>query len=80
MGCLAITFKIEKYNTLFSFGKFYIYFFLLKTIEVSNDLMNLEEITMPAFIDYKHNYRKLDKHCRSITFGSFVEMTFGTCI
>ena len=35
---------------------------------------------MPAFIDYKHNYRKVDEHSRFISILSFVVMTFGTCV
>ena len=50
----------------------------LTTIEMSNDLMNLKEIAMPAFIDYVHNYRKVDEHSRSISIWSFVVMIFGT--
>ena len=44
----------------------------LTTIDISNDLMNLIEIAMPAFIDYKHNDRKVDEHGRSISIWSFV--------
>ena len=46
----------------------------LTTIEISNDLMNLREIAMPAFIDYVHNYRKVDEHCGSVSSWSFVVM------
>ena len=35
---------------------------------------------MPTFIDYVHNYRKVDEHRRSISTWSFVVMLFGTCI
>ena len=52
----------------------------LTTIEISNDLMNLREIDMPAFIDYVHNYRKVDEHGGSISSWSFVVMIFGTCV
>ena len=52
----------------------------LTTIEISSDLMNLREIAMPAFIDYVHNYRKVDEHGGSISNWSFVVMIFGTCV
>ena len=42
--------------------------------------MNLIEIAMPAFIDYGHNYRKVDEHSGSISIWSFVVMVFGTCV
>ena len=35
---------------------------------------------MPAFIDYVHNYRKVDEHSGSISNWSFVVMIFGTCV
>ena len=35
---------------------------------------------MPAFIDYVHNYRKVDEHGGSIFNWSFVVMIFGTCV
>ena len=35
---------------------------------------------MPAFIDYVHNYRKVDEHGGSISIWSFVAMIFGTCV
>ena len=35
---------------------------------------------MPAFINYVHNYRKVDKHGRLISIWSFVVMIFGTCV
>ena len=35
---------------------------------------------MPAFIDYVHNYRKVDEHGGSISNWSFVVMIFGTCV
>ena len=46
-------------------------------IEISNDVMNLKEIAMPALIDYMHNYRNVDEHSGSISFWSFVVMIFG---
>ena len=42
--------------------------------------MNLKEIAMPAFIDYVHNYRKVDEHSGSISIWSFVVMIFGQCV
>ena len=35
---------------------------------------------MPAFIDYVHNYRKVDEHGGSIFIWSFVVMIFGACV
>ena len=35
---------------------------------------------MPAFIDYVHNYRKVDEHSGSISIWSFVVMIFGQCV
>ena len=35
---------------------------------------------MPAFIDYVHNYRKVDEHGRSISIWFFVVMLLGTCV
>ena len=52
----------------------------LTSIEISNDFMNLRDIAMPAFIDYVHNYRKVDEHGGSISIGSFVMVIFGTYV
>ena len=52
----------------------------LTTFEILNDLINLREIAMPAFIDYVHNYGKEDEHSGSISIWSFVVMVFGTCV
>ena len=35
---------------------------------------------MPSFIDYVHNYRKVDELGGSISIWSFVVMIFGTCV
>ena len=52
----------------------------MTSIEISNDLMNSIEIAVPAFIDYVHNYKKVDEHSGSISIWSFVVMIFGTCV
>ena len=69
-----------RYQIIVSSIKFRKGFANLTTIEISNDLMNLREIAMPAFIDYVHNYRKVDEHGGSISIWSFVVMIFGTCV
>ena len=35
---------------------------------------------MPAFIDYVHNYRKVDEHSGSISIRSFDVVIFSTCV
>ena len=42
--------------------------------------MKLQEITMPAFIDYVYNYKKVDKHSGSFSIWLFVVMIFDICV
>ena len=49
-------------------------------IEITDNLKNLKEISMPAFVDYVHNYRKIDVQSKSVSVWTYVITIFSTCV
>lgn len=52
----------------------------LPSLEIPDKLKNLREIPMPSFIDYVHNYRKVDIKGKSLSLWAWIIIIFSTFI
>ena len=50
------------------------------SVEITDDLKNLKQVSMSSFIDYVHNYRKVDVRSKSVSVWTYVIIIFSTCV
>ena len=50
------------------------------SVEITDDLKNLKQVSMSSFIDYVHNYKKVDVRSKSVSVWTYVIIIFSTCV
>ena len=50
------------------------------SVDIMDDLKNLKQVSMSVFIDYVHNYRQVGVRSKSVSFWTYVNIIFSTCV